>query len=58
MTVEELYERTRQEALDEGIPHQSDCPKRDSGAPLNECACQCHNIWWFKKAMAAAKEHH
>ncbi len=36
--------------------HYDGCPKKDSAAPLDVCACSCYDRIWFELGRKAEKD--
>lgn len=54
--VTKAYNRTKQKALDEGIPHEAGCQYGDRNIPHGSAPCNCADKWWFREALAAGRE--
>ncbi len=54
--ADEAYERVKQRALEEGIPHEDDCKWKGSDVPHDVAPCRCSEKWWFRQAVEAGAE--
>lgn len=48
--ADKAFKAAKKKAL-KGIPHQADCKHIKSAVPINECQCNCYEIWWFRQAF-------